>query len=269
MGYNWENCTEEVRDFVYDLLNRTKEIIDNSLIGFYIHGSLAMGGFNPKSSDIDILVVTAESLSVQTKSMLAKLFLECSNNPFPAEVSFLNEVQLKNWKHPLPFDFHYSEHWRRRYEEELEIGTMLYLNDLPTEDPDLAAHITITNHRGIHLWGKTIQEVFPSVPNPHYISSIMYDFEDCLENIVRDPVYCTLNLIRVYWYALEGIISSKQEAGNWGLSVLPREFHSTIRQIISAYESDEQHHYFKSNDLVSIRDYIKRQVVGRERYGRI
>lgn len=260
MGYNWETCSKEVREFAYHLLDRTKEIVAEKLVGFYVHGSLAMGGFNPKSSDIDILVVTTDSLSIETKRMLAKLFLECSNNPFPVEVSFLNEVQLKNWKYPTPFDFHYSEHWRKRYEEELEKGTMLYFNDLPREDADLAAHITITNHRGIIIWGRTIPEVFPIVPKTHYISSIMADFEDCLENIVRDPVYCTLNLIRVYWYVREGSICSKQEAGNWGLTVFPTEFHPTIRQVISTYESDGQHHYFDANDLIAIRDFIKREV---------
>src|SRR4051812_32518722 len=58
MVYNWENSFPKVKTFVYHLLDRTKNILDNNLVGFYIHGSLAMGGFNPKSSDIDILVVT-------------------------------------------------------------------------------------------------------------------------------------------------------------------------------------------------------------------
>lgn len=260
MGYNWETSSKEVKEFVYHLLDRTKEIVGEKLVGFYVHGSLAMGGFNPESSDIDILVVTPDSLSIDTKRILAKLLLQCSNNPFPIEISFLNEVQLKSWKHPTPFDFHYSEHWRKRYEEELEKGTMLYFNDLPREDADLAAHITLMNQRGIVIWGRMIREVFPIVPTTHYISSIMADFEDCLENIVRDPVYCMLNLLRVYWYVKEGVISSKQEAGNWGLHVLPIEVHSIIRQAITAYENEEQQHYFEANDLLAIRDFIKREV---------
>ncbi|MEI2358527.1 nucleotidyltransferase domain-containing protein, partial [Mesobacillus zeae] len=43
---------------MFYLLDGTKEMISEKFIGFYIHGSLAMGGFNPKSSDIDVLVVT-------------------------------------------------------------------------------------------------------------------------------------------------------------------------------------------------------------------
>ncbi|WP_144512953.1 aminoglycoside adenylyltransferase domain-containing protein [Bacillus sp. FJAT-22090] len=222
MVYNWENSSAEVNMFVHHLLDSTKDILDDKLIGFYIHGSLAMGGFNPSKSDIDILVVTTDSLSMEIKKRLLKLFLECSNNPFPAEVTFLNEGQLKEWKYPTPFDFHYSEHWRKKYEE-----GAAFVSDMPKEDPDLAAHITIVNHRGICLWGRSIDKVFPAVPKSHYLASILFDYEDCLKNIELNPVYCTLNLVRVYCYLKEEKITSKQEAGKWGLSHLPQAFHST------------------------------------------
>ncbi|MDI2586665.1 DUF4111 domain-containing protein [Psychrobacillus sp. NEAU-3TGS] len=250
MSYNWETCSKEVRELVYHLLDKTKEIVAEKLIGFYVHGSLAMGGFNPKKSDIDILVVTSDSLSIDTTRRLAKLFLKCSNNPFPVEVSFLNESQLKEWEYPTTFDFHYSEQWRNSFEEEME-----YLKDMPKTDADLAAHITITNYCGICVWGRPIDKVFPAVPKADYLSSILTDYEDCLKNIELDPIYCTLNLIRVYWYVKENRISSKEEAGMWGLSHLPKEFHSTIQQVVAAYASEEQNLPIESAHLIQLRDY--------------
>ncbi|MFJ5770395.1 aminoglycoside adenylyltransferase domain-containing protein [Psychrobacillus sp. NPDC093180] len=255
MGYNWETCTKETRGFVYHLLKRTKEIVAEELVGFYIHGSLALGGFNPKSSDIDILVVTTTPLSIERKKLLAKMFLKCSNHPFPVEVSFLNEAQLKDWEYPTPFDFHFSEYWRSSYEEE----TVL-LNEMPKNDADLAAHIMITNYCGICIWGKPINKVFPTVPKADYLSSILTDYEYCLNNITLNPVYCTLNLIRVYWYLKEDKISSKEEAGKWGLRHLPQEFNWTIRQVVAAYASTEQNPLIQSTHLLLIRDYLKREV---------
>lgn len=255
MGYNWGNASPEVKMFVYDLLDRTKNIIEDNLVGFYIHGSLAMGGFNPKSSDIDILVVTTTPLSIERKKLLAKLFLTCSNNPFAVEVSFLNEAQLKEWEYPTPFDFHYSEYWRSSYEEEIA-----FLSGMPKTDTDLAAHITIINHRGICLWGRPIEKVFPTVPKAHYLSSILTDYEECLNNIRLNPIYCTLNLIRVYWYLKENKISSKQEAGKWGISHLPQEFNSTIQQVATAYASEEQNPIVDTQHLLRIRDYLKSEV---------
>jgi len=38
-------------------------ILGNQFIGMYLYGSLASGGFNPETSDIDFLVVTSDELS--------------------------------------------------------------------------------------------------------------------------------------------------------------------------------------------------------------
>jgi predicted nucleotidyltransferase len=260
MDYSWETCTSDIKGFVFYIMGETKEILKDEFIGFYIHGSLAMGGFNPKSSDIDVLVVTNRTMNVENKRKLAQLFLNCSNKPFPVEISFINEEQLKNWQHPCPFDFHYSEFWRDRYKEELSKGVYQYINEERRIDADLAAHITITNHRGICLKGTPINEVFPTVPRPHYISSIMVDFKECLENIEEDPIYCSLNLIRVFWYLKEGTISSKQEAGNWGLSALPCEFTFTIQKVIYSYENEKETYDFEKNELFILRDYIASNV---------
>ncbi|MBJ8056110.1 DUF4111 domain-containing protein [Bacillus cereus] len=256
MTYNFKNYSSDIKGFVFHLLSETKEIIKDDIIGFYIHGSLAMGGFNPKISDIDVLVVTNNSMAIETKRKLAQLFLTCSNEPFPLEISFMNKEQLETWKHPCPFDFHYSEFWRKRYEEDLSKGTNKYLNGEIKTDPDLAAHITITTHRGLCIEGKPIVEVFPVVPRSHYISSIMADFQECLENIEEDPIYCTLNLIRVFLYLQEGIISSKQEAGNWGIASFPKEISFTIQKVVNSYTNEKDIYNFETDELLLLRNYI-------------
>lgn len=260
MTYIWKKCPSDIQDFVFHLLKKTKEIINGGIIGFYLHGSLAMGGFNPKSSDIDILVVTNKSITIETKRKLTQLFLTCSKNPFPLEISFLNKEHLETWEHPCPFDFHYSEFWRKRYEEDLSKGTYEYLNGDIKTDPDLAAHITIITQRGICIEGKPIVEVFPTVPRSHYITSIMGDFQECLENIEENPIYCTLNLLRVFWYLKDGIISSKQEAGNWGLESLPKELSLTIQKVVNSYANEKDTFDFEKNGLLSLKNYIYNNV---------
>ena len=260
MVCSWKTCFSDIKDFVTHLLHKTKEILKDEFIGFYLHGSLAMGGFNSKSSDIDVLIITNKTMTVEKKRELAELFLKFSNEPFPVEISFLNKEQLEKWAHPCPFDFHYSEFWRGRYQDDLLKGTYLHLNGELRYDADLAAHITIVNHRGISLEGPPIDEVFPLVPRSHYISSIMGDFQECLDNIEEEPIYCTLNLIRVYWYLKEGIISSKQEAGNWGLSSLPKEFNFTIQKVVNSYADENKFHDLEKSDLLAIRNYINKNV---------
>ncbi|QFG01168.1 DUF4111 domain-containing protein [Psychrobacillus glaciei] len=260
MVFNGENCSSDIKNFVLNLLNKTIEIIEGEFVGFYIHGSLAMGGFNPNNSDIDILVVTKNSLRENNKRVLAQLFLTYSKEPFPIEISFLNEKQLNNWVHPCPYDFHYSEFWRERYEDDLLRGTNLYLNSEIKCDRDLAAHIMIINHRGICIKGRPIDEIFPLVPRSHYVSSIVDDFQECLVNIEQEPTYCVLNLIRVYLYLSEGIISSKQEVGILVKLFLPIEWHLTIQKAINYYMKDDQQDNFEINELLLFRDYMNKKV---------
>ena len=156
-----------------------------------------MGGFNPKSSDIDILVITKESMGSEVKRELIRLFLHVSNSPYPIEVSFLCEDQLRQWQHPCPFEFHYSDFWRERYTEELLNDTSHFVNSAVRTDADLAAHITIVYSRGICIEGAPIGEVFPLVPRSDYLSSILADYQECLVRLEEDPIYCSLNLIRV------------------------------------------------------------------------
>jgi predicted nucleotidyltransferase len=256
MTYTWPDCPIKVKDFVNNLVNGIKNLIKDDFIGFYIHGSLAMGGYNPSRSDIDVLVVTGESLSRQTKRELATFFLYHSANPFPVEISFLNEQRLGNWNHPGRYEFHYSESWRCRYKDDLSKGTNEYLNELSHEDPDLAAHIMITNHRGICIEGRPIVDVFPVIPEKDYLSSLKGDYIDCLENIEEDPVYCVLNMMRVYLYVKEGKITSKQEAGAWCLRGLPDKMKCTILKVMAIYCGEEGSFEFNKKELVSFSQFI-------------
>jgi predicted nucleotidyltransferase len=256
MSFHRKTFSPDVKDTLTYLQKESAIIMDGNLVGFYIHGSLAMGGFNPGTSDIDIVVVTFQHIKVETKRRLAKLFLMCSTNPYPIEISFLHKGQLKEWQHPCEFDFHYSEFWRERYENDLKSGTCEWINDDIKTDADLAAHITILNNRGICIAGSSINEVFPLVPHSDYVSSIVGDFNDCIENIEEDPIYCTLNMIRVYWYLKEGVISSKREAGNWGVVNLPEELRETVKKVNQYYSDKSFVRNFTKEELLIVKDYL-------------
>lgn len=70
---------------------------------------------------------------------------------------------------------------------------------------------------------------------------------------------CTLNIIRVFCYLKEGIISSKEEAGKWGLSLLPTELHSTIQKVHDGYLRDIDFE-FEKGELFFLRDTISQKV---------
>src|SRR5579872_4931112 len=121
--HSWAACPEQVRSQVNNLLATFKQILDENLIGIYLHGSLAMGCFNTLRSDIDLLVVTQHGMAVETKRDIAQYLLTCSLSPSPVEISFLVQQEIHPFRQPLPFDLHYSESWRERYTQALADGT--------------------------------------------------------------------------------------------------------------------------------------------------
>lgn len=75
MSYKWGTCPQEIQDFVFESISEMIAIMDRTPIGVYLHGSLAMGGFNPNNSDIDLIIVTAQPLSNQQKWKLVHFFV--------------------------------------------------------------------------------------------------------------------------------------------------------------------------------------------------
>jgi predicted nucleotidyltransferase len=233
--YGWSDCPEETRSQVEAFVRAIQEILAGNLVGIYLHGSLAMGCFNPARSDLDLLVVTREGMAVEVKRHVAELLLQHSGAPRPIEITFLSEADLRPWRYPTPFDLHYGEDWRQQTEEQLESGAWRTWNDGQRQDPDLVAHVTITRARGIVLAGAPIERVFPPVPREHYVDSIVGDIQDAREHITGAPVYYILNLCRVYAYLRDGRICSKAEGGAWAISVLPEQFRAVVAEALAAY----------------------------------
>ncbi len=99
--YGWADCPDNVRTQVNTFLETLREILEDNLVGIYLHGSLAMGCFNPERSDIDLLIVTRHGMTVETKRTIAELLLRSSMAPSPIEISFLVEQQIRLFQHRL------------------------------------------------------------------------------------------------------------------------------------------------------------------------
>ncbi len=203
-----------------------------------------MGCFNPDRSDIDLLAVTGHGMSIQTKRAAAEALLRYSAAPRPAEIGILDERQLHLWQHPAPYEFHYSEDWRGKFQKEITSGAWQKWNDSTPTDADLAAHITVTRHRGICLHGKPIAEVFSVVPREHYLESILGGFARGRERLAGNPVYFILNACRIAAYLREGKVLSKDEGGEWALRELPEGLRAVVNQAVAVYRGESESERF-------------------------
>ncbi|WP_346888452.1 aminoglycoside adenylyltransferase domain-containing protein [Clostridium sp. UBA1056] len=238
-----------------NIVNSYKNILNNNLIGIYLHGSLVMNCFNPDISDIDFLVIVREPLDVSNKRKLIDILLEISKDgPGKGfEMSVILEKDAKNFRYPTPYILHYSNLHKANYESDYN-----YLCE-DGEDSDLAAHITVIMARGICIYGKPREEVFSPIPRNYYLKSVYNDIEDSRKEIIFSPVYKTLNLCRVLYYLKEGYISSKKEGGQWACSNLPKEYINTVEEALNCYEKGIGGNFDKK-DMVSFADFMMKSI---------
>jgi predicted nucleotidyltransferase len=259
MQFGWQNAPEVTRHQVELFVLGSHAVLGEDLTAVYLHGSLAMGCFNPERSDLDLLVISERRLSAEDRAAFAKLLVEISGSPHPIETSVVARDELHEWQYPTPYEFHYGEdHLRYLYQSALD-DLDFWQTPQPTRtDPDLAAHFVISRERGIPLVGDSPRKLLPEVPVDDYVDSILGDFDDAGTNIQSATVYGVLNLCRVYWFLQKNAIASKDEAGEWALSTLPDEYRQVVSQALREYRGGEGH--YDPAALQRFVDYIDAQV---------
>lgn len=237
------------------------------LKGVYVHGSLALGCFNPAKSDIDLLVILHSPLDAVERRGIVEKLLALSLQPHPIEISFLTENQLTPWRYPTPYELHYSEDWRDLCAARLQSGaTTTFVEGLQL-DPDLAAHITVARARGIAWIGPDPVVMFPGVPAADYLASVTLDIESGLEAIGQNPVSGILNACRTLAYVQTGQVLSKLEGGLWVLNTCWPALHRVIQTAVDRYKttavSDAQ--FFDPADLTTFAGAMRLELLPRLR----
>lgn len=223
------------KECLENIVSCCRQVFAEGLTGVYLHGSLAMGCFNPKKSDLDLIVVVEQEIALEQKIK----FLEevvMLNGQAPAkgiELSVVKREYCQNFVHPAPYELHFSNAHLQWLRDDLRE----YAERMNGIDRDLAAHFMVITKRGIALYGEQIDKVFARVPRDAYMDSIWYDISGAEEEIRQNPIYVILNLCRAEAFRREGLVLSKKEGGEWGLEKLPGAHRPLIRAALENYSS--------------------------------
>jgi predicted nucleotidyltransferase len=236
--YTWMTCSKVIQSEVTTLQTELQRLLDQNLLGIYLHGSLALGGFQPGRSDIDVIVVTAQRIDLETKRRCIELLLRISKMPCPLNIRFLVQQDLFPFQHPLLCDLHFSETHRESYQQELRSGTWKDWNGKAQRDPDLTLHLTVLHHSGICLYVKPIAEALPSVPEHDFRDVLIKDVQVAQGDPLHDPISFVLNACRACAYLHDGAILFKDAGGVWGLAHLPEQDHPLIHQALALYRGE-------------------------------
>ena len=196
-------------ELLYDFVDATCKAFGDNLVGIYLHGSAAMGCFNPASSDIDLIVVIKDALDFDKRRAYIDdmVRLNARAPKKGLEVSVVRREVCDPFVYPTPFEFHFSP----MYLDACVNAPDEYARSVGHSDPDLAAHFTVIRERGRVLLGEGIPAVFGEVDGKYYMDSIWTDVSGAESDILSEPVYIVLNLARVLAYAREGLVLSKAE----------------------------------------------------------
>jgi predicted nucleotidyltransferase len=222
----------EMESLLQRLVVIFNELLNGNVKGIYLHGSVAMGCFTPKS-DIDLLVVVDSQVEREVKKQFTTKILELDKE-FPekgVELSIVRKEKINPFLYPTPFEYHYSNDHKKKY---IEDSDYILENDV---DYDIAAHITVIKERGRTLFGEEISSMFGEISPLYYQDSIYRDVSDVMEKGRDNSTYYVLNLCRALYYFKEGVVSSKKEGGEWGTQNLPAEYKALINGALDAYNN--------------------------------
>lgn len=220
------------------LVEAAKGAFGANLTGVYLHGSLAMGCFNPKKSDIDLLVVVETMPGRGERLALLSRLVELNKLALAKgiELSVLERPACDPFRHPCPYVFHFSP----AHLPAIQADPVAYVEAMVGTDRDLAAHCTVLRQHGKALWGPPIPEVFGAVTAEDYGDSILFDLSGAQEDMGRSPVDTILNLCRALAFFRQGLCLSKAQGGQWALDHLVPAYRDLIGEALDCYGSDRE-----------------------------
>lgn len=228
-----------------------RRLLGDDLVGVYLHGSAVLGCFGPLS-DVDVLAVAAQPLGRPRKRRLVDMLLDVSGSPRPVELDLVLLSTLREWRHPAPFELHYAESLRHRFEAgELEPWG-------GDTNRDLAAHVAVSRAAGIALVGPPPAELLPEVPEKDFRDALLWDVEwwrDHAAELATIPGgirNAVLSLARIWATFTTGATYSKATGAEWALTRLPEELRPVLRHALELYRGDAEEHW----DGLPLDDYM-------------
>ncbi len=216
----------DVNALLEQLLKEVQAILKDRFVGLYLHGSLAYGDFDPRTSDIDFLVVTQGSLPEEAFAALKEMHarLRAGDHPWAQKMegAYLPKDALRRhnphgvlipW---LGVDGHFAweglgydwiiQRWILREKGLAVVGPRLK----PLIDPVGADEIRQAVRVNLCDWWT------PPLPSPKRFESGEYQ------------AYAILTMCRSLYVLEFGRIASKPEAARWALKTLDEPWNGLV-----------------------------------------
>ena len=177
-------------------------------VGTYLHGSVALGGFDPERSDVDVLIVLASELSATVQRELGDR-LRAAGLPCPGtglECSVITAATAASVGE-CPFEIHVAV---SPSEAKVVPGAG------HAGDPDLVLYVEVCRRSAIAAAGPPPGSVFGAVPAERLCAAVAAELD---WGLAEAPFhYAVLNACRAMRYAVDGALVSKVAGAEWYLN---------------------------------------------------
>ncbi|GAB4004057.1 hypothetical protein GCM10029992_47900 [Glycomyces albus] len=199
------------------------------LIGIYLHGSAALGGFRASRSDVDVLAVIAAPLGRSDQQAMGEV-LAATGARCPGmglEMSVITAATAARLDSCT-----FEVHVRTNADE-----TVVIPGADSGEDADLILHCAVCRERALAVQGPPAAEVFGPVPADRLGAAILGELRWGLDH--GEPTYAVLNSCRALRFAEDGQLVSKVEGGRWYQA---RHGDDTVVTAALAHQREGLHH---------------------------
>lgn len=209
---------------ISQVLSTLEHLFSNHLVSVYLYGSSVLGGLHA-SSDIDLMVVVDQKLSLTAREMLTDELLVISSfnhpNKRPLEVTILCQEDFSSWSIPPMCEYMFGE-WLRSDIERGNIPQAYY-------EPELTLLIWQARQYSRTLKGNDAQSTLPNI----YFSEVQNAIANCLPNLLKnldlDLRNSLLTLTRMWFTLQTKMITSKDAAADWAIPQLPKHLRKVLQ----------------------------------------
>lgn len=236
-----QRLSEALHPLLHDYFARVDQALPGLVIGFYIHGGIALDAFNPHFSDVDFIAVISRRCTPQDVARLSEIH-NALKAKYPLEGSYLQPEDLGQPESKIPPC------------PAIHDGVLQ-----PEARFDLSAVTwwVLKNH-GITLRGTPAQQLPFEVDWQLLIAAMKINLNTYWSQFIRNPIrmlwllddrgieWAILGVLRQYYSFREQAITSKVGAGDYALQKLPDRWHRLIREALRIRTQQETSSLYRS-----------------------
>jgi hypothetical protein len=223
----------EVNALVDLLLAEMRAVLGHQLVGLYLTGSLAAGGFRHDVSDVDLVAATATELDGREFARLQAMHAQIARSSGPwgdrIDVAYVPVAALRGG---LPGGRYPDYFW----------GDGLHLEEAGA---DLAITRHVLQRKGIAVWGPAPATLLDPVSRADLVRAIQQACRGEWRGLIggirtrNEQAYWILLLCRALYTVREGDVVSKPAAALWAQQALP-EWRSVIQRALTWWQEADR-----------------------------